>query len=218
MNDWFEAGATAEFCVAPVSAVALKPQSLSHQEAASVPIGALTAWQGLFDRANLRAGERVLIHGASGGVGVYAVQLAHLHGAHVTGTASGRNLDFVSGLGADQVIDYRTQRFEEMVSSVDVVFDGAGGETLDRSWRVLAPGGRLVTIADDAESTDDPRVKAAFFIVEPRAEQLREVAAMLDDGRLRAVVDSVVPFARASGAYTGAIPRSGRGKVVVAVA
>src|SRR5215813_4766315 len=108
MNDWFAEGATAEFCLTQPQNIALKPKSLTHELAATVPIGALTAWQGLFDRAKLQPGERVLIHGAAGAVGLFAVQLAHLHGAYVIATASARNADFVKGLGADEVIDYKS--------------------------------------------------------------------------------------------------------------
>ena len=132
MNDWYAQGATAEFCCAPPSAIALKPARLTHVEAASVPIDALTAWQGLFERAQLQAGERVLIHGGAGAVGVLAIQLARLRGAHVLTTASGHDRDFLLQLGAQQVIDYHTERFEDLARNVDVVFDAVGGSTLQR--------------------------------------------------------------------------------------
>src|SRR5215831_1120932 len=137
MNDWYAQGASAEFCCAPPTAIARKPARLTHVEAASIPIDALTAWQGLFDRAHLQAGERVLIHGGAGGVGVLAIQLARLRGAHVLTTASGHDRDFLLRLGARQVIDYHTERFEDVAGNVDVVFDAVGGETLRRSWSVL---------------------------------------------------------------------------------
>src|SRR4030095_2077823 len=113
MNDWFADGATAEFCLTQLQHVATKPKSCTHELAATVPIGALTAWQGLFDRAKIQSGESVLIHGAAGAVGLFAVQLAQLHGAYVIATASARNTEFVKGLGADEVIDYKTSRFED---------------------------------------------------------------------------------------------------------
>ena len=147
MNDWFGDGAQAEFCLARPADVARKPASVDHAHAAVTPISALTAWQGLFERARLAAGQHVLIHGAAGGVGGFAVQLARWRGARVTATAAAGNLDFVRGLGADMVIDYRAERFELRVRGVDVVFDTVGGDTLRRSWEVLRPGGRLVTIA-----------------------------------------------------------------------
>jgi NADPH:quinone reductase-like Zn-dependent oxidoreductase len=216
LNDWFADGATAEYCVAQASGIAPKPHRLSHSEAASVPIGALTAWQGLFDRARLRAGERVLIHGASGGVGIFAVQLARRVDASVIATASARNTEFLRQLGAERVIDYHSERFEEHVSDVDVVFDGVGGITLERSWNVLKPAGRMVTIAADSEGTQNERTKAAFFIVEPNQRELSEIARLLDRGDLKACVDGVVPLAQASAAYLGTAGRQlGRGKVVI---
>jgi NADPH:quinone reductase-like Zn-dependent oxidoreductase len=218
MNDWFADGATAEFCLAQSQYIAPKPKSLSHELAATVPIGALTAWQGLFDRAKMHSGERVLIHGAAGAVGLFAVQLAHLNGAYVIATASAGNTEFVKQLGADEVIDYKTSRFEEQVENVDIVFDAVGGETLDRSWHVLKPGGRIATIAADSEATTDQRVKDAFFIVEPNQKQLLETAELLDGGTLKAFVSAVVPLEEASVAYGRAVPdRRGYGKVVIAV-
>ena len=141
MNDWFLDGATAEYCVTVPSSISRKPARLTHTEAAAVPIGALTAWQGLLDRAKLQAGERILVHGGAGAVGLFIIQLARLHGADVIATASGNNMEFVSQVGAQRVIDYTTDAFEQSVRDVDVVFDGVGGETLQRSWSVLKPGG-----------------------------------------------------------------------------
>src|SRR5215472_2941971 len=175
LNDWYRDGASAEYCVARVADFAHKPSGVDHVHAAATPISALTAWQGLVERAGLAEGQRVLIHGAAGGVGTFAVQLARWRGARVIGTASAANLDFVRSLGADEVIDYRAARFEDVVRDVDVVFDAVGGETLDRSWKVLRPGGRLVTIVEVEKPADD-RGRAAFFIVEPSARQLDEVA------------------------------------------
>jgi len=219
MNDWFSDGATAEYCVTRPASVAPKPAQLTHVEAASVPIGALTAWQGLFDRAKLQAGERVLVHGGAGAVGLFAIQLARLHGAHVTATASARNHGFVAQLGAGQIIDYQAAPFEKKLRDMDVVFDTVGGETLERSWSVLKRGGRMITIAADSEATADDRVKQAFFIVEPNREQLIRVGDLLDAGRLRTAVDAVLPLREAAAAYTGTVKeRRGRGKLVVAVA
>jgi NADPH:quinone reductase-like Zn-dependent oxidoreductase len=219
MNDWFSDGATAEYCITQPSSIAQKPTGLTHIEAASVPIGALTAWQGLFDRARLQAGERVLVHGGAGAVGLFAIQLARFQGAHVASTASARNLAFVSELGAEQVFDYQATRFEEKLSGIDVVFDTVGGETLQRSWSVLKPGGRMITIAAESEATTDERVKQAFFIVEPNREQLTRIGKLLETGRLQTVVDAVLPLAQASAAYTGEVKeRRGRGKLVIAVA
>lgn len=219
MNDWFSDGATAEFCITLSQNIARKPTTLSYEAAASVPIGALSAWQGLIERAKLEPGERVLIHGGAGAVGLYAVQLAQIRGAHVITTVSMQDIDFVKRLGADQAIDYKASRFEREVRDVDVVFDTVGGDTLERSWGVLKPGGRMVTIAADSEGTADQRVKDAFFIVEPNQEQLVEIARQLDAGRLRAFVKNTVPLNEASTAYNGAVtPEGGHGKIVISVA
>jgi NADPH:quinone reductase-like Zn-dependent oxidoreductase len=216
MNDWYAQGATAEYCCAPPSAIAPKPARLTHVEAASVPIDALTAWQGLFDRAHLQAGERVLIHGGAGAVGVLAIQLARWRGADVLTTASGQDRDFLLRLGAHQVIDYHTERFEDVAKDVDVVLDAVGGSTLQRSWEVLARDGRLVTIVSTGESADDERAKQALFFVEPNRRQLGDIAAMLDAGQLRPVVGTVLPFAQAAAAYTREPMRCRRpGKTVV---
>src|ERR1041384_4550642 len=215
MNDWFSNGAQAEFCTAPASAVAPLPASLDWSKAATVPISALTAWQGLFTRCQLKAGERVLIHGGAGGVGVFAVQLARWRGAHVIATASSRNLDFVRDLGADEVIDYRSTPFESVVRDIDAVSDAVGGETLARSWQVLRSGGRLATIAAESESTQATRAREAFFIVVPNQKQLAEVAALLNAQKLRAFMEAVFPLDRARQAYDLARRGGHRGKVVL---
>lgn len=219
MNDWYADGATAEFCITVPQNIARKPATLSHEAAASVPIGALTSWQGLIDRAKLEQGERVLIHGGAGAVGIYAVQLAHMRGARVITTVSTQDIEFVQQLGADEVIDYKASRFEKEVRDVDVVFDAVGGDTLDRSWGVLKPGGRMITIAADGEGATDQRVKDAYFIVEPNQKQLVEIAKQLDAGYLRAFVKTTIPLNEASAAYSGAVrDKRGHGKVVISVA
>jgi NADPH:quinone reductase-like Zn-dependent oxidoreductase len=213
LNDWFREGATAEFCVTKPANLSLKPSSLSDSEAASTPISVLTAWQGLHQRAKLQEGERVLIHGGAGAVGLFAVQLARSRGAYVIATSSQANIEFVKQLGANEVIDYRASRFEE-AGMVDVVFDSVGGETLNRSWALLKPGGRLVTIAADAESNKDPRVKSAFFIVEQNGEQLTALGKLFDSGALRAFVKAERPMEEADPAYRGVIA-SHPGKIVL---
>jgi NADPH:quinone reductase-like Zn-dependent oxidoreductase len=201
LNDWYRDGASAEYCVARVADIARKPAGIDHVHAAATPISALTAWQGLVERAGLVAGQRVLIHGAAGGVGTFAVQLARWRGARVTGTASAVNLDFVRSLGADEVIDYRAERFEDVARDVDVVFDTVGGETLERSWGVLNSGGRMVTVAASGEQTTDERIRAAYFIVEPSRTQLAEIARLIGGGTLRPVVGAVFPLPEARQAY-----------------
>ncbi|MEO8126194.1 MAG: NADP-dependent oxidoreductase [Bryobacteraceae bacterium] len=217
MNDWFEGGALAEYCVTQPGWIAPKPQRLTQAEAASVPIGALTAWQGLFERGKLQAGEHVLVHGGAGSVGIFVIQLARFRGARVFTTVSADDFDFVKDLGADEVIDYKAGPFEDKVSDIDLVFDAVGGETLRRSWGVLKENGRLVTIAADSEGTREERAKQAFFIVEPRRDQLVEIGNLVDAGGLRTVVDTVLPMSRAGDAYAGKVQRSGRGKMVVSV-
>lgn len=216
MNDWFADGATAQFCIARPEDIALKPSALSHVQAASVPIGVLTSLQGLETRAKVQRGERVLVHGGAGAVGLYAVQLAKLEGAYVIATASAANLEFVSALGADVVIDYRAERFEDRVESVDVVFDTVGGDTLDRSWKVLSESGRLLTIAADAENSEDQRIKKSFFIVEPNGKQLASMAELFDSGKLRAFVKAEVSLDRANEAYSGTVSgMQPTGKIVI---
>ncbi len=219
MNDWFADGATAEYCLTRPDWVAPKPACLTHPEAAALPISTLTAWQGLFDRAHLRQGERALIHGGAGAVGLFAIQLAHKIGAYVITTASSEHSEFVRQLGAQEVIDYRTEQFQKLAKNVDVIFDTVGGSTLRDSWDLLKPGGRIVTIAADSERTKDERTEKAFFIVEPNRSQLVEIGNLLRAGDLKPFVAAVVPFTQAAEAYTGSLRQTrGPGKLVLAVA
>jgi NADPH:quinone reductase-like Zn-dependent oxidoreductase len=201
LSDWFIDGAQAEYCLTVPANIAPKPVTLEHAHAAAVPISALTAWQALIDRAHLSAGRRVLIHGAAGGVGSFAVQLARHQSAHVITTVSAANTDFVKALGADEVIDYRITPFETVVGDVDVVLDTVGGNTRDRSWGVLRKGGRLITIAADAEGSKEQRVRDAFFIVEPNRHQLVNIAHLIDTGALRPVVGAVFSMENFRQAY-----------------
>ena len=217
MNDWFHDGALAEVCLTEPSAIAPIPETLTHVEAASVPISALTAWQGLFGRANLQKGERALVLGGSGSVGTFAVQFAKWKGAHVVSTASARNTSLVEELGADQVVDYQKASFEQ-AGGFDVVFDTVGGETLDRAWSVLKPGGRMATVQSEGANSTEQRVKDAFFIVEPNGKQLSEIARLLEAGTLRTVVDAVFPLAQAPDVYADRVVRRRQGKVVISIA
>jgi NADPH:quinone reductase-like Zn-dependent oxidoreductase len=203
----------ADFCVTKPSALSLKPTSLPHIEAAASPIGVLTAWQGLHLHAKLQKGDRALIHGAAGAVGLFVVQLAKRAGAHVSATASRANFDLLEQLGVDQVIDYRESRFED-AGIFDVIFDTVGGETLERSWRVLKDGGRLVTIAAESESNSDPRVKSAFFIVEQNGAQLAELSGLFDSGELRSFVKAELQMEEADRGYNGPITGP-PGKIVI---
>ena len=215
LSDWFIDGAQAEYCLTVPANIAPKPASLDHVQAAAVPISALTAWQALIDRAQLTQGQRVLIHGAAGGVGSFAVQVARHKKAYVIATASKANADFVAALGADEVIDYRTTPFETVVQDVDVVFDTVGGDTRDRSWGILRKGGQLVTIAADAERLTQPRVRDAFFIVEPNRVQLIEIARLIDAGVIRPIVGAAFAMDNFRQAYE---EKPLRGKHVLRIA
>jgi NADPH:quinone reductase-like Zn-dependent oxidoreductase len=217
MNDWFGDGAQAEYCLARSVEIAPKPKSLSHTEAAVVPISALTAWQGLFEHAGLTEGDKVLVHGAAGGVGVFAVQLACRRGTRVIGTAWTGNLDFVRRLGAIEAIDYQTQRFEDVVQDVDVVFDTVGGETLKRSRAVLKPEGKIVSVSYLNETATDPGVRDTYFLVRADRRQLVEIARLLDAGELRSFVAGIFPLAQATQAYARAAQGHLRGKIVLEV-
>jgi len=192
----FRDGANAEYAVAFVTDVAKKPQSLDHVHSAALPHVTLTAWQGLYEFANLSAGQTVLIHAAAGGVGHIAVQLAKLRGAKVIGTAS-THLDFIKELGVDQAIDYNTTTFEDVVKDVDVVFDLLGGDTQQRSWKVLKAGGILIsTVQPPSEETAASHgVRQAYISsAPPVAQTLTEVAALVDAGKLKPVVSTILPL------------------------
>jgi NADPH:quinone reductase-like Zn-dependent oxidoreductase len=204
-------GVAADYAVVVAELLVAKPRTLGHAESAAIPLPALTAWQGLFDHGGLAGGERVLIHGAAGGVGGFAVQLAHGRGAHVIGTASAAHLGSVRELGAHEAID-ATARFEDEMEPVDVVFDAAGGDRLRRSPAVLRAGGRLVSVAEQ------PPDGGVFFIVEPNPEQLRSLAALADDGELRPPPVEVFPLTAAREAFARSLEPGRRGKVVLAAA
>lgn len=213
-------GAEAEYAIALPDELAPKPHTLDHVQAASVPLTALTAWQGLFDHAGLTTGQTILIHGAAGGVGVFAVQLAHWTGAHVIVTATARNRDFLHGLGADEVIDYTTTRFEERIQNVDIVLDMVGGDTLKRSWNVLKRGGVLVSVVSPRPSFDEAHahnVRPAWFVVEPNRNQLIRIAELIDAGQIRPVIDTVFPLSQARQAYEQSIKGHTQGKIVLQV-
>jgi len=211
-------GAYAEFLVVRESEAARKPQSLDHLQAAAVPLAALTAWQALFDAAGLSPGQTVLIHAAAGGVGHFAVQLAKWKGARVIGTASGGNQAFLRTLGADETIDYTTTRFEEIVRDADVVLDTMGGDTQQRSWKTLREGGILSTIlAPPPEEAVPPGKRLGYTFVQPNAEQLSEIATLIDAGKVRTVVETVLPLPEARSAQERSQAGHVRGKIVLQV-
>ena len=207
-------GAAAEYAVVAADLVAPKPRTLTHVEAAAMPLAALTAWQGLFDHGRLVEGERVLIHGAAGGVGHLATQLARWRGAYVIGTTSSAGVADTSALGADEILDRSQVRFEEAVAPVDLVLDTVGGDVLARSATVLGEHGRLVSVA---EEPPPGAVDATYFVVEPNRDQLVELARLVDEGTLRPAVDSVFPLAEARAAFERVTTSGKRGKVVLRV-
>jgi NADPH:quinone reductase-like Zn-dependent oxidoreductase len=212
-------GTYAEYIAVKASEIQHKPKSLDHVNSAAIPLAALTAWQAIFDAGQLRAGQRILIHAAAGGVGTFAVQLAHWKGAYVIGTASKSNHDFVKQLGADEVIDYQTNRFEDAVRDVDVVLDAMAGETRDRSWQVLKKGGILVSILGQPSQGDANRhgVRGVGMFVQPNPAQLQELADLADAGKIRPIIDTVLPLAEAARAHEMNQTLHTRGKIVLRV-
>ena len=191
---------------------------MDHEWAATVPLAALTAWQALFEHGGLSAGQSVLIHGAGGGVGVFAVQLARRAGGHVVATGRAWAEDLVRGLGAEEFIDTERRRFKEVAGEVDVVIDLVGGEIRQRSWGLLKPGGVLVSVVEPPEEAGRSGAGGVFFVVEPDRAALSELARRIDAGELRSIVGEVFQLERGREAFE-AKRRSGvPGKVVLRVA
>ncbi len=239
--DKHKIGTLAEYVTVRASSVARKPRTLSFEEAASIPLVGLTSWQALLTVGKLSAGKKVFIPAGSGGVGSIAIQIAKHVGAYVATNTSGRNLQFVQGLGADQVIDYTKEDFSQTLRDFDLVFDTMGGETQRKSLEVLGPGGVIVSIVGPptpefaAEEGLGPLVKlGAFFLsdrlrrrcrrrglgyhflfMRPSGEELEELGALLDQGKLRPVVDRIYPFSKADEALSYLELGRARGKIVV---
>ena len=210
-------GAAADFVVLPTAFMAPKPRSLDHVEAAALPLAALSAWQALFDHGALASGQRVVIHGAAGGVGQLAVQLARGRGAHVIATASTRNVNRARELGADKVVDHTTTRFEDVTDPVDLVVDTVGGDLLRRSPAVLRRGGRLVSVAEEppTDAAAGREIVGLYFVVEPNREQLLEIAGLVDSGKLRPMMGEVFDLSDARSAFARSMSRDKQGKVVL---
>jgi len=211
-------GSYAEYMTVVADEVAIKPISLTWQEAAGVPLAALTAWQSLYELAKLTAGERVLIHAGSGAVGQFAIQLAKLRGAYVCTTTSSKNTDLVKGLGADQVIDYHQQDFSEL-RDIDVVFDTIGGDTLANSWKTLNKGGRLVSIAADPDqaTATEHGVSAVFCFVQPNREQLDQLSELANAGKLKVNIDSEFGLDEVAKAHERSETGRAQGKIIINV-
>lgn len=225
---WFPraAGAYAEFVTAPARQFARKPTTVDHDHAAAVPLAALTAWQVLVDAARVRAGQRVLVHAAAGGVGHFAVQIAHHFGAHVVATARAEKHDWLRQIGADEVVDYTASRFENELSDIDIVVDLVGDgidSTSTRSLDVLAPGGRLFAVpsgvsAELAAAAEQRGVRVSPFLVEPDGAALTRIAGLIDAGELRIEVEQVLPLAEVAQAHERLAAGRTRGKLVLRVA
>jgi NADPH:quinone reductase-like Zn-dependent oxidoreductase len=214
-------GAYAEYALVQATMIARKPTSLSGIEAASVPVVAVTAWQALFDHAKLEAGQTVVIHGGAGNVGAYAVQLARRAGLRTITTAAAEDSVFVRHLGADTVIDYRSQRFEQEIRDADAVIDLVGSDTQTRSFQVLRRGGKLISAVSvpDQQLAVRHGVDAAFFLVDVSTRRLAQIAGLLDSRELSTHVGEVIPFVEARKAHLmleNMLPRP-KGKIVLAV-
>jgi len=219
-SDLRRGGAFAEYLALPEREVVLRPRTLDAVQAAAVPLTGLTAWQALVEHAQLAPGQTVLIHGGSGGVGTMAIQLAKARGARVIATGSANNLEYLKSLGADEVIDYRATRFEDVVKDVDVVLDPIAGETQERSWQVLKKGGILVSLLDSSapQKAEAHGVRGAWFLVRPEAEQLTQLAQLIEAGKIRVVVSEVLPLKEIRRAQELIGSRHTRGKLVLRVA
>ena len=196
-----------------------KPAKLDYTAAAAVPLAAITAWQGLFDQGELMPGQRVLIHGGGGGVGHFAIQLAKSRGAEVITTVSAEDKEFVQSIGADQVIDYKAEKFEEKVKDVDLVFDLVDGETQERSWQVLKDGGTLISTLSQPSSARamEHHARVTSYMAQPNAEELQQIGKLIDEGKIRPHVEITFPLERAAEAQRRLESAHTRGKVVLQV-
>lgn len=214
-------GAWAEYAIVTPNQIALRPRSVSHEECAALSLSALTAWQALFKKGNLQAGQRILIQGAAGGVGNYAVQLAHLNGAYVIAVASGQHRETLLSLGADEVIDYTTTNFAEVVSDIDFIFDVVGASVIEASIKLLKPEGIYVGIAGTSnlvsKYAEQYQKKGVWFIVEANADDLTQLARFTDEGYLKPLIEKVYPLEQARQAYERLSEGHLRGKLVLSV-
>ena len=214
-----EEGGYGEFALAKEGEVARKPSSITYEEAAAVPAAGSTAWQALVDAAKLGAGQTVLIHGGSGGVGHFAIQIAKARGARVIATASTANQEFLKKLGVDQAIDYTATKFEDVVKDVDVVLDAVGGDTLRRSYSVVKKGGIIVTIAGepDQAALDAHGIRGVSISAAPKSETFAELTRLIEDGKVKPVVTQVFPLAEVAKAQEQIATRHTRGKIILRV-
>jgi len=215
-----EGGGYAQYAVVTEEEASPKPKSLTYEAAAAVPVVALTAWQALIDTAKLSAGQTVLIHGGSGGVGSFAIQIAKARGAKVIATASAANQDFLKQLGADVAIDYTKQKFEDVAKGVNVVLDSVGKDTLARSYGTVKKGGFVVTLVariDEAELTKHG-IRGASLSVKPDSNELAEIGKLIDEGKIKVVVSQTFSLSEAMKAQEQVATGHTRGKIVLKVA
>ena len=213
-------GTYAEYVTLPANTVCPMPASVDFTNAAAIPLAGMTAWQALFDEANLQSGQTILIHGASGAVGAFAVQFAKIKGANVIATATGDDMEYVRGLGADTVVDYKTEKFEDTAKGVDAVLDTIGGDTQARSWGTLRDGGTLVTIVGaPAEPPEAAKrgVQGKYFDAHPDRASLAEIARLVDAGRVKLRIGFILPLSEAKQAQEIAKGGHTRGKGVLQV-
>jgi NADPH:quinone reductase-like Zn-dependent oxidoreductase len=213
-------GGYAEYAVATEGEATAKPKSLTFVEAAGVPLAALTAWQALIDTAKLSAGQTVLIHGGSGGVGSFAIQIAKARGAKVIATASTANQDLLKQLGADVAVDYTTTKFEDVAKDVDVVLDSVGKDTLARSYGVVKRGGFIATLVaqPDQAELDKHGIRGAPISVKPNSDELTEIAKLIEQKKIKPVISQVLPVTDAVKAQEQAATHHTRGKIVLKIA
>jgi len=213
-------GGWAEYCISNEGESAIKPKSVSFTDAASVPLAALTAWQALIDIGKIHAGQTALIHGGSGGVGSFAIQIAKARGAHVIATASTANQDLLKQLGADVAIDYTKQKFEEIAHDVDLVLDPVGRDTLARSYGVVKKGGMVITIVSRCDETELKKheIRGASLSSHPNAAELTEITKVIEAGKIKPVVSQVLPLTDAAKADAQAATHHTRGKIVLKIA
>jgi NADPH:quinone reductase-like Zn-dependent oxidoreductase len=212
-------GSYAEYVAVKASLVERKPESVDFVHAAAVPLAGLTAWQGLFDHGKLQAGQKVLIHAASGGVGSFAIQFASWKGAHVIGTTSEKNIALVKSLGADEVIDYKNEKFEDCLQNLDLVFDTLGGEIQKRSFRVLKNGGRLITTVkpEPDKESEAKNIQVQGFLALSIPEDLEQIAGLIDQGKIKPLVSRIFPLNKAAEAQKLSETGHVNGKIVLQV-
>jgi len=217
-NNTARNGGYAEYVAVRASEICFAPASISLVQSAGIPLACQTAWAGLFEQGSLKKGQSVLIHGGSGGVGTFAIQLARLAGAHVISTTSAKNMDLVRSLGADEVIDHTAEDFSEKLKDIDLMFDTIGGDTQKKSWGIIKKGGTLVsTVGADEKVAGEHGVQAKSFMVDSNGARLEEIAGLVDDGRIRVIIEKEFPLAEARAAHELSEGGHAVGKIILTI-